>query len=131
MLTEDHLIQLQPLTQHPKFGKLLQAAIQTWSLPDVTPAWGEYGVDYASDVIALMDANECCLLGASVVGKEWYYGSIFLTIENSFQISLDSMEGLFQGFDGYVETSSDDNEAFEFGLKVREIIQPKKFSYAN
>lgn len=80
------------------------------------------------------DTNNCCLIGASVWKKKYLVsedcsqkGPYFAVCSREFNISsVEEFRSLIDGFDGRwqngIRESSDINDAFIFGMLVREIV---------
>lgn len=121
MLTQDQKEKLELLTKHESFGKLLIEAMKTWET--VNPRSG-FGVDrWGSDGHILkfweLDScnNGCCLLGASILGKD-STGSFIESVEKEFQINNKTAWELSDGFEN---CSSVETEASLFGEQVSQI----------
>lgn len=131
MLTQDQKNQLEPLTLHPRFGKLLTEAIKAWEVS--SPKKGAYGVFFNSDEKGYRFSDEknhcCCLIGAALYRlqspiEEGCYSS---DATSTYDICENEMTGLINGFD------TDENqygegklytEAYNFGLSVSNICFP-------
>ena len=126
MLTQEQIDLLTPLMEHPKFGNLLKEAVKAWSQENVTPLQGTFGIiSFDTGFYHLDSEKGCCLLGAALLDKEnptrcYYYRNI----ESIFGISYDESVQLHQGFDG--EDIDCISEAYKFGVKVRQIVNPKE-----
>ena len=125
MLTQDQKDKLEPLTLHPKFGKLLQEAMKTWET--ATPKQKTWGATRFDDKYNLLDkwelrkdSNECCLIGASMIEKSSTECDIVESVNDCFKLD-DTAWDLICGFD-----SSDNlefsNEAGKFGKQVADIL---------
>lgn len=133
MLTEIQLKNLEPLTKHPKYGKLLCDAIEVWKTENVYPITRRFGI--AKNVFTntyCQESNEgsnqyCCLIGAAITGKEvalkfpLVIAGIREVVLKNFQISYEEMINLFQGFD-CVNNFGLTNESYEFGKAVHLIV---------
>lgn len=124
MLTQNQKDKLEPLTHHEKFGKLLIEAMKTWET--ATPKRKTWGATRFDDKYNLLDkwelrkySNECCLIGASIIGKSTKDG-IVESANDCFKLDNTAWD-LICGFD-----SSDDwessNEAIKFGRQVADIL---------
>jgi hypothetical protein len=132
MLTQDQLDQLKPLTEHPKFGKLLSDAIEVWKRDDVTPVYNYGGIwpiysDKDTKIWKLQDDNKCCLIGASLTNKK-YCSNLSYTedVVIHFNVYRNEICSLISSFDDNSH-SDDDEEAKTFALKVREIVNPQNY----
>lgn len=125
-LTQEQIQKLQPLTQHPKFGKLLQDAIEIWKKENIIPVIKDFGViPYETDLIYIIRDKGCCLLGAALVNKPCHK-AFFNTIKEYYNLSISEYDGLWVGFD-IEPLFSEDFEAWKFGKQVHEIINPKLY----
>ena len=129
MLTQDQLIQLQPFTQHPRYGKLLSDAIEIWKQENVKPVWGGFGIrtdeTFQKPFMFENKVPQCCLVGAALIGKTPTF-SRKDTICHLYDISSDEYDDLWLGFDndgGYIN-----HDAWEFANKVRDIINPENYN---
>lgn len=127
MLTKEQLDKLQPLTNHPKYGKLLEAAIPTWK--KVKPASNHMGMAFKNGkIIKNKDVKGCCLIGASVWKKRCPkpHNPFFSVVSTNFNISEKDFQSLIDGFDAKFKEgcreSDEINDAFIFGMLVREIV---------
>ena len=123
MLTQDQKEELEPFTKHEKFGKLLIEAMKTWETVD--PRSG-FGIDrWESNGYPLkfwkLDSynNGCCLLGASILGKD-STGSYIESVEKEFQIKREIAWDLSDGFEKC--HCSTETEASLFGEQVSDIV---------
>lgn len=123
MLTENQKSKLEPLTHHPKFGKLLIEAMKTWEIS--TPkqkTWGTTRFDKHYNLLAKWELSNqcCCLVGASMVGKTLTENDIIASVDKYFELDYTAWD-LVGGFD-----SSDDFEfstdAGNFGKQVADIL---------
>jgi len=116
MLTQDQK-DLEPLTNHPKYGELLICAINTWEA--ATPKRGDY----------FNSNRECCLVGAAIgepvlnwartasIDFELYMPEIW-TISDGFE------NGFENNYKQYsLERSLDD--CYNFGKAVANIVLGK------
>src|SRR5690606_30806684 len=105
MLTQDQIDKLQLLTQHSKFGKLLQDAIEVWKRKDVAPVHGSFGIyDINNKFVFDPDdeCNNCCLVGAALYNKNVIVSDkeIFTpSASKAFNLSNNEIRSLFAGFD--------------------------------
>lgn len=132
MLTREQLDKLQPLVRHPKYGALLKAAITSWE--KIKPSSDRMGILPKRGKFIRRDSNTCCLIGASVWKKKYLVsedcsqeGPYFAACSREFNISsFEEFRSLIDGFDGRwqngIRKSSDINDAFIFGMLVREIV---------
>jgi len=126
MLTQTQKDKLEPLTNHPKFGKLLIEAMKTWEIS--TPkqkTWGTTRFDKHYNLLnkweLMEDSNQCCcLIGASMVGKAMTENDIIASVDKYFDLDSTAWD-LVSGFD-----SSNDFEfstdAGNFGKQVADIL---------
>lgn len=77
MLTQEQLKRLYPLCDHPRFGKILDDAIQIWKKEKVQPKREIFGIEFKNkffeldeEIKLINDVYYCCLLGAAMIGKE-------------------------------------------------------------
>jgi hypothetical protein len=139
MLTQDQLTQLEPLTKHQKFGKLLSDAIEIWKREDVTPVCGKLGISKKYSLFSCKyefnNVNKCCcLIGAAMLGKNMRGEgrarrscTAYNSAEKEFNITFNEVQGLWKSFDGWnkdVYDGYEDIEAIEFANAVRKIIKP-------
>lgn len=125
MLTQDQKDKLEPLTLHSKFGKLLKEAMKTWE--SATPKRATWGATRFDDNCNLLDkwelrknSNECCLVGASMVGKNLTENDIIESANNYFKLDGDAWD-LVCGFD-CSDNLEFSHEAGKFGKKVTDIL---------
>jgi len=129
MLTQEQKDKLSEFTNHPKFGKLLQNAILIWDLPKVNPTYSRFGITIEDSVWKVKSLGKsCCLLGASLVGKEsvdseinsmW---TITKAAKDSYSILENEARDLIQGFDCFRKIPSNESEAFIFGNTIGKIL---------
>lgn len=146
MLTENQLEQLTPLTFHPKYGKLLVAAIQTWKQKDIKPKNTTFGIDFIWDYKAqkYLDCfifeneqdKQCCLLaGAIILNNEFPeitnsenlepQDLIFQICNKEFNISENEFYSIINGFDNEDMSNSGFakiDDAYNFAVEVRKIV---------
>lgn len=144
MLTEKQLEQLTPLIFHPKYGKLLVAAIQTWKQKDIKPKNAVFGIEHYwdyqeqswSDHFVFDDQSDkhCCLLAGAVVTKkipedlklEGYHQDLIFEICNKeFDISENEFYSIVNGFDNEDMSNSGFtkiDDAYNFAAEVRKIV---------
>lgn len=140
MLTKRQIEELQPLTKHSKFGKLLADAIEVWKVAD--PIQNEFGVIrntkkdedgfeiYEDCLDFTYERKCCCLIGAASLYKEGPDSYLDdgdyakLICKNTFSLSYIELDGLIRGFDGNLTADSFfySQEAFTFASEVRKII---------
>lgn len=125
MLTQDQKDKLEPLTLHPRFGKLLKEAMKTWE--SATPKRATWGATRFDDKCNLLDkwelrknSNECCLVGASIIGKNLTENDIIESANNYFKLDGDAWD-LVCGFD-CSDNLEFSHEAGKFGKKVTDIL---------
>lgn len=123
MLTEEQIKELEPLTRHLKYGKLLIDAIEVWKI--YNPVTGDFGCmpDESGKFIKFEFSQGCCLLGAACINKIDDLKSRPNLILNEFNIQLTEFWNLSDGFDG-TNKFNDDNEAWVFGSNIRKIVKP-------
>lgn len=142
MLTEYQLEQLTPLTFHPKYGKLLVAAIQTWKQKDIKPKNGTFGIEHHwnyqqhcwSDYFVFDNQfdKHCCLLAGAVITKQILkdlesdtQDLICEICNKDFSISHDEFYSIVNGFDNDDMTESlyiKIDDAYNFAVEVRKIV---------
>ena len=120
MLTTQQLLDLDPLCQHPKFGKLLKDAIEIWKVSDISPMPRHFGIDTKSNTYILDYLRQCCIIGACVVNKPSNI-SIFETIRNNYNIEGKEYDCIISGFENYTH-STENKQAYEFGKNVRKAL---------
>ncbi len=127
MLTQEQINLLTPLMEHPRFGYLLKEAVKSWS-NDITPRSKAFGIvrDRFGVYKESSEGQGCCLLGASLVKKSSLNDDYFLSIHRHFNLSEKECIHLFQGFDGIIPHHYTEPEAYQFGLAVRKIVNPKE-----
>ena len=132
MLTEEQKSKLEPLTQNERYGKLLLNAMKTWE--ESNPYRGTFGVaDYKynydgqfkiedSEHFTLDENRNCCLIGASLLGKKSCSG-IASALEEEYGLSFAEKIAIIDGFDAPNRASIySDYDAFLFAKSVSEII---------
>lgn len=119
MLTENQLIQLQPLTEHPKYGKILQDAIPVWQ--NVIPILGSFGI---SGFPIFESQIGCCLLGAAMVGKENFSEKWSEITNKYFNLTKEEHHSIQYGFDGLDKSIATNKDAYFFGKEVSNIVRP-------
>lgn len=119
MLTNEQLEQLEPLCNHVRYGKILQDAIKIWMTRE--PVCGSFGV---SGYPLFESTKGCCLLGASLVGKENFSSSWEEITNKYFSLSKKEHHSIQYGFDGLSEDYATDIDAFSFGKRVKDIVKP-------
>lgn len=124
MLTQEQLDELLPLTKHPKYGKLLEAAIAVWCESDVTPVHGSFGVLARPALYTFYNRKECCVLGASLLNKSIVNRNYYDSIQKYYDIPTAEIIQIQEGFDKVV-SYNEQADAYLFGLKVREIVKPE------
>jgi len=113
MLTQNQKDKLEPLTNHPKFGKLLSAAIKTWE--NINPKQFTFCDDYRN-------CKNCCLVGASVLNEYMSFENIESAItlaHENFNITEYDVITLSDGFDN---NPSYEAEGYKFGKAVADIV---------
>src|SRR5574338_254312 len=123
MLTDDQIEKLKPLMNHPKYDSILKDAVEIWKREDVTPkqgTWGLYGEINGNWEFDEFN-KECCLIGASLVGKP-VRNYLHVSAKESFNISRKEYNSLISGFDNKLYLTEYNIEAFDFGKKVYEIV---------
>src|SRR5574338_959569 len=129
MITENQIEKLKPLTEHPRFGKLLLNAIENWKL--VKPNIGAFGIrpiyKKESDFFVWKEDNTnygCCLIGSSLINiTNKNAASQFDLCELKYNLTDSEVYGLIIGFDNiHIRNVEFDQKAYEFGKKVNEII---------
>lgn len=123
MLTQEQKDLLEPLTHHERYGKLLIDAIKIWETAN--PKQKTYGVsrwndDYQNKWELQTDYNNCCLVGASVVGKS-EKNSCTEEVMTAFNLSMLEALSLARGFDES-DLYNEDFSAYSFGKKVARIL---------
>lgn len=131
MLTQDQIEKLQPLTKHEKYGKLLEEAIKAWEY--INPVSNDFGINpFSSEKIITCSGGYACLIGASIIGKEFKNQLYKETMEYYFDISENEMWSLIEGFD-FCEKGEHAaitiDQAYKFGKVIREIVNPKTIEY--
>lgn len=123
MLNEQQIEQLELLTNHPKFGKLLLAAMETWK-SDNNPKITYWGIRISDDFDSYIEngAGCSCLLGASLLNKnhnecEDYFGSV----RRIYNLDETEPMELMAGFDSKYENVGR-TEAFNFAAKIAMIV---------
>ena len=112
MLTQDQKNQLNPLTLHPKFGRLLTEAIKTWET--MTPKQRTFCDD---------TMNNCCLVGASVLND--------YILSSNWKSAVTLASEKFTGYevvtvsDGFDNEPSYEDEGYNFGKAVSDIVLGK------
>lgn len=129
MLNKTQLEKLQALTTDQKYGKLLEDAIKTWS-SEIDVGFHDFGTCREFSSIYYPDGNKkCCLIGASLIGKERRKNESFGdAIRRFYEISYCGY--VWSGFDCDNQRRLDDNkenEDFMFGYTVRQILIENKF----
>lgn len=121
MLTQDRKLKLEPLTHHPKYGKLLIDAMKTWET--IYPKQREFGVFRGKDSKWEADYETgCCLIGAAIAEKD-SQDDMFLVVTKSFLFEEKDIWVLSDGFDNH---SNDESEAWLFGKTVSDIVFGKE-----
>ena len=123
MLTQDQKDKLEPLTLHPRFGKLLKEAMKTWE--SATPKRATWGATRFDDNCNLLDKWEvmgdcCCLVGASMVGKALTEKDVIESTNDYFKLDGDAWD-LVCGFD-CSDNLEFSHEAGKFGKQVADIL---------
>jgi hypothetical protein len=124
MLTQEQKDQLEPLTHHPKYGKLLQEAIKGWE--KVNPKTEKFGIYLDNGEFKLIVEDTpgmtgCCLVGSVMMNKKSDNEYITDSVINLFrQISENETSGLMSGFDCDEVLFKD--EAYEFGKEINKIL---------
>ncbi len=118
MLTQEQKENLHPLTKDPKFGKLLQKAIEIWSLDNINPVYATWGLNRKNNVWDT--TKHCCLAGASIVGMNH---SVFFKDSVSLAYNLSDIEvtDLITGFDSF-RSYFEYSKAYIFGKSVAKIL---------
>lgn len=122
MLTQDQINRLNPLCDHPKYGRIVQHAMNNWR-GDANPNSGAFGIGSSESNIfePILNNNSCCLIGAALIGQVEIEYSIIRTAMLFFQLSYEEFRSLWHGFDNYHENDCD-QEVFAFGLAVRNAL---------
>jgi len=118
MLTQEQKDQLEPLTKHEKFGKLLIEAIKTWET--IKPSRRIWGLLKNKNVWELSSNNCCCLIGAALIGKESKVDNYISSTSDNYELSFDVIEDLVSGFDKSIYDTG--SEACNFGKAVSDIV---------
>lgn len=132
MLTEIQKSKLEPLTHHPKYGKLLIDAMKTWDF--TTPSQNTIGITrwesdrFTDDVIPVYKwkidegyNNCCCLVGAFLLGKDSHH-DVWDSISISFNISRSNVRQLIDGFDGVINSVDSNHEGYQFAKSVSQCL---------
>lgn len=136
MLTQDQLNQLQPLTQHSRFGNLLIKSIEGWKISN--PKDGNYGLELKTnfntlETILVPDQfdNCTCLFGAAMIGSI-VEKPTFDNPDDPFERTVKKLgfsdnvrHSLVIGFDNLSISDCDfiiDQEAYDFAQQVRKIV---------
>lgn len=144
MLTNEQIEKLDPLTKHPKFGILLQEAMNIWE-GSVNPNHGDWGIYLDLSDNKFRIDGQCCLIGASLVNKKVnhakiegsdfdlfdldHYEQIRMGFNQNYDFSNLEFNSLWKGFDAWSRGNDYyeplyDEDAFQFGLQVRKILFP-------
>lgn len=129
MLTENQKANLLKLTDHPKFGKLLIDAIETWNREDILPWKRKYGIEFVNyrfEKIKWHGPSPCCLVGSALLEKDLIHESkryeiseaMFFALMKFYNINHDEANALIDGFDGVNDS----------GFKL---LYPETFKFAN
>jgi hypothetical protein len=139
-LTKNQLEKLEPLTNHPKYGKLLQVAIGNWE--DCDPIKEDYGIwfnekqnTWTDYTYTTNDMNDCpkCLIGSAIancknnfVTEAHYPNGLKMDpqiIKASEEYSLlpEEVCSLVAGFD-LGDALFIHKEAYDFGKQVSMIL---------
>ncbi len=124
MLTLNQKEKLQPLILHPRFGKLLIDAIDTWEVTN--PAKGDFGIiESPLNDLWILDSRSsktCCLIGASLLNKTAYAGGFSNTAANYFSLPFEEIGNIIAGFDNGSISYGRFPESYEFGKSVSNIV---------
>lgn len=131
MLTQEQRNELAPLMEHLKYGKMLKDAMDVWSQDDVVPVYEAFGVVPQPAEYGFYGYNECCLIGACLLGKTSIEFSYYSSMDHYFNIAHLETIQLQEGFDAILESNHCNSEAYQFGLKIRNILNPKISSVCN
>jgi hypothetical protein len=136
MLTQNHLEKLENYINHPRYGILLQKAIKSWK--EVKPSRLTFGI--LSRIVGLHDNErklifipnsyqECCLIGASLIGEDGSDEKIVDTVCLVFNLQPEEVGALISGFDSCIYEEYDmgdwSKEAWEFGRDIGRIVIEK------
>lgn len=124
MLTQEQLEKLEPLTQHPKYGKLLSDAIEVWKKENATPTKGTWGIIDDWEVQFNSDGTgRYCLIGAGLLDKLVVDHSKIATVSNYFKLDNLDFDLIVWGFDNVrVYDEFQNHDAYQFGLAVSKIL---------
>lgn len=124
MLTETQLKNLEPLTNHPRFGKLLIASINQWKKEDVQYTTGSYGVTIVNEKYTFAYENKkCCLIGAAIIDKiPNSIGDFESAIYDNYFVTANDFYNLYMGFDSNLNEVEKNTEAYKFGKSVRKAL---------
>lgn len=141
MLTQEQLHRLYPLCDHPRFGKILDDAIQIWIKEKVQPKREIFGIEFKSkffeldeEIELINDTYHCCLLGAAMVGKENKlldkenvvnrYMEFFKKCAEYYEVTDLEIVRIVNGFDDETITIND-NDATNFGNAINLALWPR------
>lgn len=131
MLTQEQIEKLEPLTKHPRYGKILKDAMVNWMLPNVSPrmlrdVWGVLGVTWINDRYVI-NGNFCDLIDGFVANKQNidpnYRKDIIPWCEDIAmqyaEVTFVEIRMLNEGFEQIIGISSlEFPEAYDFGKQV-------------
>ncbi len=126
MLTQEQINDLETMTEHSRYGKILAEAIKVWKEEKIIPHDGIFGVIAENQKYRLKD-NRCCLIGAALVGKFVETDDILMTVCSTFNISTEEFFELYRGFDGICGNNS---KAWNFANSVKNIVKPVELSFS-
>lgn len=124
MLTQEQIEKLEPLTLHPKYGKLLKSAISSWK--KCKPESRHFGV-IKKDNKFCRDKNwkGCCLIGASLLNKKADEDILGSAVKKYKLDEIKEVWDLVYGFDGLSKDTAlhiKYEEAYDFSKKVKEVL---------
>lgn len=124
MLTDTQLEKLEPLTKHPRYGKLLNNAIETWKNYGIQKF--SYGIFPIADQFQVDSrCKGCCLIGASIVNKKTDQ-EIYAKCASLYELNEKEVGAIIGGFDdlGMIAQNIDPSakNAYDFGKNVSEML---------
>lgn len=130
MLTDQQLINLKSLCDHPRYGFIVQKAIEIWS-GEINPIKNKWGIDTWNGIWK-SDSSCCCLVATNLINKQEIvtdYLDKSMSLEASKHLNLGPWEifAMIEGFDGdskdpEMEINENFVNAYEFGKSVSKAI---------
>ena len=115
MLTQEQKSELTRLMTDcpiPKLKKVLEEGLPRFISDEITPIQGDEGVIEKNGTY-LSSTNNCCLLGAAVIGK---------SSRETFQFDLHELGSITGSFDNRCMRIFHDQEIYDYVAQIRKVI---------